>query len=429
MAASSARGPSPSAPRGEPTSTLTLSGEDWRSGRNGDPIFHGQDGGFDVFRWMAPRGVKTVTPVMDDLVITGVKPLKFNWYDAIDAVPQQGRGMGTSGALTYPGRGWAMPIQSAVWSMMGVPERLAIAQYGPGVITYGVQFGSAFSDRPYSIGPTSLSNARSSGPATPSRRLLFPQRPMTLEQREAYEARMRQVGDSHWQADQQWDESQSVMTSDARSHGLMLRSLMTRAEAATHAATAEFLAPFDAMFDPGIQEITGGRTTGMELTDGALVAGSVLAPELLAARRVPISLDPRTIAFSQSWVSRQKYGALLDFDGLVTSMRTNGWRGSAIDVVEMPGGGLTSIDNTRVLAARHAGIDVLANVRMYDEPITDPYRALQLRAGDTVPRTWGEAASLRIGRAEQNILSRNGGIANWSERFPYGSLYDPVVWP
>lgn len=48
-------------------------------------------------------------------------------------------------------------------------------------------------------------------------------------------------------------------------------------------------------------------------------------------------------------------------------MKAKGWDGDPIDVVRMPDGNLTTIDNTRVLAARYAEIDVQANVHAFDE--------------------------------------------------------------
>lgn len=39
-------------------------------------------------------------------------------------------------------------------------------------------------------------------------------------------------------------------------------------------------------------------------------------------------------------------------------MKANGWKGDAIDVVRMGDGGLTTLDNTRVLAASRAGVNV-----------------------------------------------------------------------
>lgn len=41
-------------------------------------------------------------------------------------------------------------------------------------------------------------------------------------------------------------------------------------------------------------------------------------------------------------------------------MKANGWKGDPIDVVKMSDGKLTTIDNTRVVAAREAGIDIQA---------------------------------------------------------------------
>jgi filamentous hemagglutinin len=51
-------------------------------------------------------------------------------------------------------------------------------------------------------------------------------------------------------------------------------------------------------------------------------------------------------------------------------MKTNGWKGDPVDVVKMPDGKLTSMDNTRIAAAREAGIDVNASVRGFDDPLT-----------------------------------------------------------
>jgi hypothetical protein len=41
-------------------------------------------------------------------------------------------------------------------------------------------------------------------------------------------------------------------------------------------------------------------------------------------------------------------------------MSAQGWLGDPINAVQMPDGGLTTMDNTRVLAAHEVGIDVQA---------------------------------------------------------------------
>lgn len=48
-------------------------------------------------------------------------------------------------------------------------------------------------------------------------------------------------------------------------------------------------------------------------------------------------------------------------------MKKNGWNGASIDIVEMPDGIYTTIDNTRVVSARQAGINVEANIHSYNE--------------------------------------------------------------
>lgn len=110
----------------------------------------------------------------------------------------------------------------------------------------------------------------------------------------------------------------------------------------------------------------------------------------------------------------------------VASMSKDGWLGKPIDVVAMPDGTLASIDNTRVLAARMANIDVKANVRGFDELINDPVRQASLTGAGNVPETWGDAALLRLNKPIQNATYPSMN-PSWSTRFPYGSLYDPEV--
>lgn len=107
-------------------------------------------------------------------------------------------------------------------------------------------------------------------------------------------------------------------------------------------------------------------------------------------------------------------------------MSKRGWVGKPIDIVSMPDGTLATIDNTRVLAARMAGIDVQANVRGFGAAISDPIRRATLTEAGIVPKTWGDAALLRINKPIQNATYPNMS-PTWSTRFPYGSIYDPVV--
>ncbi|WP_124431037.1 hypothetical protein [Pseudomonas orientalis] len=95
-------------------------------------------------------------------------------------------------------------------------------------------------------------------------------------------------------------------------------------------------------------------------------------------------------------------------------LRTKGWKGDPVDVVKMPDGKLTSMDNTRIAAAREAGIDVKARVRGFDDPLTP---AIQEARGWQNFNTWGEAI---IGR----INKQSGGFSTSN---PHGSTEPPRI--
>ncbi|HEY9483131.1 MAG TPA: WXG100 family type VII secretion target [Micromonosporaceae bacterium] len=147
---------------------------------------------------------------------------------------------------------------------------------------------------------------------------------------------------------------------------------------------------------------TDGNPTKVRPPTGG---GAPASAPLVAA---PVNLDPAAIRFSQHSVTGA--GAITD------SMRSDGWVGTPIDVVRMPDGDLTTIDNTRVLAARQAGIDVSANVHGFDEPLPpDMIGRFTTRAGPVT--TWGQAVGQRIGR--QNATLRT--------TYPLGSWDEPTA--
>jgi RHS repeat-associated protein len=121
-----------------------------------------------------------------------------------------------------------------------------------------------------------------------------------------------------------------------------------------------------------------------------------------AAEGGGVAVSPGSIRFSQRSVN----GAA----DLTESMRANGWRGDPIDVVRMPDGELTAVDNTRVLAGHRAGIDVRATIHAADDLLPPEYvERFTTSAG--VPKTWGDAILLRI--------QKQG--AAFRRRYPNGS--------
>jgi hypothetical protein len=77
---------------------------------------------------------------------------------------------------------------------------------------------------------------------------------------------------------------------------------------------------------------------------------------------------------------------------------------------------LTTVDNTRILAARIAGINVQARIHAHDDELpSDQRRRFTTRRGGT-PTTWGQAVLNRIG----------GQSAAYRVGFPCGS--DIIGW-
>ncbi|WNJ95673.1 ParB/Srx family N-terminal domain-containing protein [Vibrio ruber] len=131
-----------------------------------------------------------------------------------------------------------------------------------------------------------------------------------------------------------------------------------------------------------------------------------------------VTLNADEARFFQNSVSFNKKdritGEKYTYEDLVSSMSEKGWQGDPVDVIPMPDGKFTSMDNTRIRAAREAGIDVEANVRDFNEPLT---QEIQKARGWEDYKTWGEAILARINK-------QSGGF---SEDNPYGSSSNPKL--
>ncbi|EPY2303520.1 hypothetical protein LAV35_10270 [Clostridium sporogenes] len=123
--------------------------------------------------------------------------------------------------------------------------------------------------------------------------------------------------------------------------------------------------------------------------------------------RQPVSVNANEIRFSQSSVN----GA----DEIISSMKANGWKGDPIDVIKMSDGKLTTIDNTRVVAAREAGIDAKAIIHDANEILPENLID-RFTTKKGVPKTWGEAMELRIGKQKASFRNNNPFGADVMER-------------
>ncbi len=141
-----------------------------------------------------------------------------------------------------------------------------------------------------------------------------------------------------------------------------------------------------------------------------------------ASKKISL-LNPDEIRFSQTTVSYKKIdrktGKKFTYDDLVDNMKKDGWKGDPVDVVKMPDGKVTSIDNTRILAAREAGIDVQATVRQAGDKLS-PAEARRFtdRKKGFEPETWGEAISGRVSKQKPKSFPKEN---------PSGSITPPRV--
>ncbi|WP_302052060.1 RHS repeat-associated core domain-containing protein, partial [Paenibacillus dendritiformis] len=119
------------------------------------------------------------------------------------------------------------------------------------------------------------------------------------------------------------------------------------------------------------------------------------------------TINPNDIRFSQNKVN--------DAAEIIESMKANGWAGSPIEVVRMSDGKLTTIDNTRVLSAKYANIDVKAINHDANAFLSENYiERFTTKKG--IPTTWEEAIYLRIGKqgaAYKNKYPNGSNITGW----------------
>ena len=135
-----------------------------------------------------------------------------------------------------------------------------------------------------------------------------------------------------------------------------------------------------------------------------------LGPES-AAGEAPALVNASNIRFSQSSVN--------GVGKIVESMAKNGWVGEPVTVVRMSDGKLTTIDNTRVLAAALTNTKVQANIVDAAKAISESQASRFVARNGELPSSWGEALSNRIQSQSSAFKNANPngspitGISTW----------------
>ncbi len=194
----------------------------------------------------------------------------------------------------------------------------------------------------------------------------------------------------------------------------------------------------DSTIDKGISEAQTFITKHDEaLRNVGAVGGIIVAAVPLAKgakvlnavhKANKIDIDANALKFtevrhSQNTISYYKKdretGKVFSYDDIKESMSKEGWKGEAVDVIEMPDGKLTSMDNSRVRAAKEVGIDIRAKVRAYYEAlsgeIVESERFIKRNGRDEImenPTTWGEAVSNRIANQPAHFRAKEAGYGS-----------------
>ena len=127
-----------------------------------------------------------------------------------------------------------------------------------------------------------------------------------------------------------------------------------------------------------------------------------------------VELDPRSIRTTQTTTKQQ--GATLR--ALTESMQKNGFvvePDKLINVVRMQDGSLTSLDNTRIVAADLAGVKIQARVSNFDYLLPNDADFISRFVGrkGEVPKTFGDAVENRISNQKKAFR----------ETYPLGSPF------
>lgn len=166
--------------------------------------------------------------------------------------------------------------------------------------------------------------------------------------------------------------------------------------------TAELIYSVPSMFWGGTKLVKGAKNTGENVYDKL---GGIE------------KLSPYQVRFSQSSVSFDKIDRSSNlpytYIDLRNSMSKSGWKGEAIDVVKMSDGKLTSIDNTRLVAAKETLTEIKAVVHNYDDRVPFNTRISRQWKSDT----WGKVVEERINKQTKTFRTEN----------PQGSTLMPSV--
>ena len=182
-----------------------------------------------------------------------------------------------------------------------------------------------------------------------------------------------------------------------------------------------------------LPNLKGGPDIHVDLVDGVPVARLTAAtgptPHGGPAPKAWVKLAPnievpagtnarlesaKKLKFSQENIGPTTGDGALTIDELTEIMKTKGWRGDPLEVVQMPDGSLVSLDNRRLAAAQRAGLD---NVPISPHAATDAipkdWAAAGFKLDKTIRRL--DTGELVVGGTKGEVVMAKGHVATTYE--------------
>ena len=144
-------------------------------------------------------------------------------------------------------------------------------------------------------------------------------------------------------------------------------------------------------------------------------------------------VNPREVRFTQEWVSYNSSDKVNTLDTTGPTVKTSTQSLPAIDVMVMPDGRLSSLDNRRLTAAQLYEADsIKVIIHAPGDALPDARTVRRFAWENYQPQTWGEAAAVRIykqGSEFRDAFRQGSTVIPTVRNAPNSQLYSPLLVP
>ncbi|MBK4738445.1 hypothetical protein [Noviherbaspirillum pedocola] len=144
-------------------------------------------------------------------------------------------------------------------------------------------------------------------------------------------------------------------------------------------------------------------------------------------------INPRQVRFTQEWVNYNSSDKINTLDTTGRTVQVSPENLPAMDVVLMPDGRLTSLDNRRLTASYlYEAENVKVIIRAGNDPLPDARTVERFSWKGYVPQTWADAAAVRIfkqGPEFRETFRQGSPVVPLVKNAPSDPFYRPYLAP